>query len=92
MCLVIRGDADMSRISNRASTVAAILSIVLLVIFLVILWTGVHTATRGNDAANGSLHSAFETLEGFLGERSNESTTMHVTVDEGSFTNEGESA
>ncbi|XP_076683108.1 A disintegrin and metalloproteinase with thrombospondin motifs 15 isoform X2 [Andrena cerasifolii] len=88
MCLVIRGDADMSRISNRASTVAAILSIVLLVIFLVILWTGVHTATRGNDDANGSLDSAFETLEGFLGERSNESTTMLVTVDEGSFTNE----
>lgn len=82
----------MSRISNRASTVAAILSIVLLVIFLVILWTGVHTATRGNDDVNGSLDSAFETLEGFLGERSNESTTMQVTVDEGSFTNEGESS
>ncbi|XP_076378705.1 A disintegrin and metalloproteinase with thrombospondin motifs 9 isoform X1 [Megalopta genalis] len=37
----VRGDADMSRISNCASTVAAAVSIVLLVIFLVILWAGV---------------------------------------------------
>ena len=65
----------MSRISNRASTVVALISIALLVLFLVILWTGVRITKQETIERNvdGSRDAAEETLGSFLRERSNES-------------------
>ncbi|XP_043589159.1 A disintegrin and metalloproteinase with thrombospondin motifs 9 isoform X1 [Bombus pyrosoma] len=99
MCLAGRGAADMSRISNRASTIVAVISIVLLVLFLVILWTGVRTVKQETIERNvhGSLDTVEKTLS-FLVERSNESffssssssssTTVKIVFDDESFNNE----
>ncbi|XP_034187688.1 A disintegrin and metalloproteinase with thrombospondin motifs 9 isoform X1 [Osmia lignaria lignaria] len=80
MCSAGRGVVDMSRISNRASTIAAILSILLLVVFLVVLWTGIRTS---NSRASG-----IETFDGFWKEILNETTTGRAVFDEESFSNE----
>lgn len=81
MCSAGRGVVDMSRISNRASTIAAILSILLLVAFLVVLWTGIRTS---NGRASG-----IETFDGFWKEILNETTTGRAVFDEDNFSNEG---
>ncbi|XP_043528485.1 A disintegrin and metalloproteinase with thrombospondin motifs gon-1-like isoform X2 [Frieseomelitta varia] len=77
MCLAGKGVADMSRISNRASTVVALISIALLVLFLVILWTGVRITKQETIEGNvdGSRDAAEKTLGSFLRERSNESSS-----------------
>ncbi|XP_043251540.1 A disintegrin and metalloproteinase with thrombospondin motifs gon-1-like [Colletes gigas] len=84
-------DADMSRILNRASTIAAIFSIVILVIFLVILWTGVHIATGARNLSEKDVERAPKSgLWTFDEPRrpSNESATTTVMFDEENFTNE----
>ncbi|XP_076238234.1 A disintegrin and metalloproteinase with thrombospondin motifs 9 [Calliopsis andreniformis] len=88
MCLASRGTVDMSRISNRASTIAAILSIVLLVIFLVILWTGVQNGMYIEKDTGVSLDSGLGALNGSLKEPLNESIATEAVFDEENFTNE----
>lgn len=79
----------MLRISNRASTIAAILSIVLLVIFLVILWTSVQNGGYGDKEVGASPGFGLGTLNGFLQETLNESTTAEAIAGNENFTNEG---
>ncbi|OAD58081.1 hypothetical protein WN48_00881 [Eufriesea mexicana] len=90
MCSAGRGAADMSQITNRASTMAAVISIVLLLVFLVILWTGVRTKQDAIERkVNDRLDTGAETLDRFLADRSNQSsTTAKIMFDEESFSNE----
>ncbi|XP_012144163.2 A disintegrin and metalloproteinase with thrombospondin motifs 9 isoform X1 [Megachile rotundata] len=76
MCATGRG--DMSRISNRVSTIAAVLSILLLVVFLVVLWTSICSSNRA---------SGIEGLQGFWKEVQNQSADGYDAFED-SFDNE----
>lgn len=96
--MAVEGErADMSRVSSRASIVAAVISIVLLILVLLVmvLWTGARTKKEEvieKKSVDGLVVEVLESLSGVRVENASSTTVRGVRMleEEGeSFSNEG---